>query len=103
MTEEKLLIDDISMTELLKDVPEKVHNGTIVNARVLGTSSDGVLVDIGLKMEGLIPRAEFPDFDKLPFKEGDTISVLVPHVQGHDHHHNLPYRPARALTSCYRF
>src|SRR5688572_4477903 len=85
MTDEKLLIDDISMSELLKDVPEKVHSGTVVSARVLGTSPDGVLVDIGLKMEGLIPRTEFPDFGKsLPFKEGDIISVLVRHVEGPD-------------------
>src|SRR5687768_17829980 len=45
-------------------------NGAVVQARVLGKSADGVLVDIGLKMEGLIPKSEFPEFDKgLPFAE----------------------------------
>ena len=99
MTDDKLLIDDISMSELLKDVPEKVSSGTIVNARVLGTSPDGVLVDIGLKMEGLIPRHEFPDFSKLPFKEGDSVSVLIRRVAGADAHHQVSWRAAHELSS----
>ena len=73
MVEEKLLIDDVSMSELLAGLPDKVNAGTVVNARVLGTSPDGILVDIGLKMEGLIPRSEFHDFENaLPFKVGDS-------------------------------
>jgi small subunit ribosomal protein S1 len=100
MTDEKLLIDDVSMSDLLKDVPEKVQSGTIVSARVLGTSPDGVLVDIGLKMEGLIPRVEFPDFEKsLPFKPGDSISVLVRRVEGPDHHSKVSWRAAHELNS----
>jgi small subunit ribosomal protein S1 len=99
MAEDKLLIDDVSMSELLKGVPEKVQSGTIVPARVLGTSADGVLVDIGLKMEGLIPRSEFPDFDKLPFKEGETISVLVRRVEGQDNQHKVSWRAAQELSS----
>jgi len=62
----------------------------------LGTTPDGVLVDIGLKMEGLIPKAEFPDFEKsLPFKEGDHISVLIRRVEGQDHHSQVSWRAAR--------
>jgi small subunit ribosomal protein S1 len=100
MTDEKLLIDDVSMSDLLKDVPEKVSSGTIVSSRVLGTSPDGVLVDIGLKMEGLIPRTEFPEFDKvLPFQVGDVISVLIRHVEGPDRHSKVSWRAARELSS----
>src|SRR5690242_13435591 len=83
MVEEKLLIDDMSMSELLGEVPEKVRPGTLVQARVLGKSADGVLVDIGLKMEGLIPRNEFPNFDaELPFAVGDSIPVVVRQIEG---------------------
>lgn len=99
MTEDKLLIDDISMSELLKEVPEKVSSGTIVSARVLGTTADGVLVDIGLKMEGLIPRAEFADFSKLPFKDGEMVSVLVRRVEGPDNHSKVSWKAARELSS----
>src|SRR5438309_1814013 len=98
--DDKLLIDEVSMTDLLAGLPEKVRSGTVVQARILGKSSDGVLVDIGLKMEGLIPRAEFPDFDKgLPFKEGDRISVLVRHVEGQDAHTKVSWRAAREWTA----
>jgi small subunit ribosomal protein S1 len=100
MTDDKLLIDDMSMSDLLKDVPEKVRSGTIVNARVLSKSAEGVLVDIGLKIEGLIPKTEFPDFEKsLPFKEGDTIAVLIRHVEGSDAHSKVSWRAARELSS----
>jgi len=96
MVEDKLLIDDVSMSDLLAGVPEKVRSGTVVQARILGKSPEGVLVDIGLKMEGLIPRSEFPDFEKvLPFKEGDKISVLVRHVEGQDAHTRVSWRAAR--------
>lgn len=94
--EDKLLIDDISMSDLLKGTPEKVSAGSVVSARVLGTSLEGVLVDIGLKMEGLIPRSEFPDFEKsLPFKAGDTISVLIARIQGQEAHSRVSWRAAR--------
>ena len=83
MTDDKLTIDDMSMTDLLAGLPEKVNSGTVVSARVLGKNADGVLVDIGLKMEGLIPKSEFPDFENnLPFKEGDSIPVLVRQIEG---------------------
>jgi len=47
-----------------RGLPEKVNSGSVVQARVLGKSADGVLVDIGLKMEGLIRKTEFPDFER---------------------------------------
>lgn len=100
MVEDKLLIDDVSMTDLLAGLPEKVTNGTVVKARVLGKSPEGVLVDIGLKMEGLIPKAEFPDFENsLPFSEGDTITVLVRQIEGQDAHHKVSWRAAREFSS----
>jgi small subunit ribosomal protein S1 len=98
--EDKFLIEETSMSELLKDVPEKVRSGTVVSARVLGSNADGVLVDIGLKMEGLIPKSEFPDFEKsLPFKEGETISVLVQRVEGQENYTRVSWRAAREWSA----
>ncbi len=100
MTDDKLLIDDISMSDLLAGLPEKVSSGTVVQARVLGKNADGVLVDIGLKMEGLIPKAEFPDFEHtLPFKEGESIPVLVRQVVGQDHYHRVSWKSAREMSA----
>ncbi len=101
MVEEKLLIDDMSMDELLAASPEKVNTGTVVNARVLSKSAEGVLVDIGQKMEGLIPKAEFPDFETaaLPFKEGDSVPVLVRQQGGQDGYTKVSWRSAREMTA----
>jgi small subunit ribosomal protein S1 len=100
MVEDKLLIDDMSMSDLLGAIPEKVKAGNTVQARVLGKSPDGVLVDIGLKMEGLIPRSEFPDFDNhLPFKEGETVTVTVRKIEGPDAHTKVSWRAAREVAA----
>jgi len=99
MTDDKLLIDDVSMSDLLAGMPEKVSSGTVVQARVLGKNAEGVLVDIGLRMEGIIPKAEFPDFENnLPFKEGDSIPVLVRQVSGQDSH-RVSWKAAREMSS----
>ena len=87
------------MSDLLAGMPEKVSSGTVVQARGLGKNAEGVLVDIGLKMEGLIPKAEFPDFENsLPFKEGDSIPVLVRQVSGQDNH-RVSWKAAREMSS----
>jgi small subunit ribosomal protein S1 len=100
MADDKLTIDDVSMSDLLAGLPEKVNSGTIVTARFLGKNTDGVLVDIGLKMEGLIPKAEFPDFEKsLPFKDGEKIQVLVRQIEGHDNYHRVSWRAAREMSA----
>src|ERR1039457_1105361 len=100
MTDDKLTIDDMSMSDLLAGTPERVSSGTVVSARVLGKNADGVLVDIGLKMEGLIPKAEFSDFEKsLPFKEGESIQVLVRQIEGHDNYHRISWRSAREMSA----
>ncbi len=100
MSDDKLTIDDMSMSDLLAGLPEKVHSGTVVQARVLGKNADGVLVDIGLKMEGLIPKAEFPNFEQdLPFKEGESIPVLIRQIEGHDNYHRVSWRSAREMSS----
>lgn len=100
MVEDKLEIEEMSMSELLAESAPKVSNGALIQARVLGKNSDGVLVDIGMKMEGLIPKAEFPDFDKgLPFKEGDRVPVIVRQIESHDKYHKISWRSARELSS----
>jgi small subunit ribosomal protein S1 len=100
MVEDKLLIDDMSMSDLLGAAPEKIKTGNTVKARVLGKSPDGVFVDIGLKMEGLIPKSEFPEFDqKLPFNEGDMITVTVRKVEGSDAHTKVSWRAAREFVA----
>jgi small subunit ribosomal protein S1 len=48
----------------------------IVEGRVLRIDDDFILVDVGYKSEGIIPRNEWEEGDQLP-GVGDTIRVLV--------------------------
>lgn len=48
----------------------------IVEGRVLRIDDDFVLVDVGYKSEGIIPRNEWEEGDEIP-KVGETIRVLV--------------------------
>jgi small subunit ribosomal protein S1 len=48
----------------------------IVEGRVIRIDEDFILVDVGYKSEGIIPRNEWEEGDELP-KVGDTFRVLV--------------------------
>lgn len=55
-------------------------------------------MDIGLKMEGLIPKDEIPEFEKsLPFKDGDHVPVLVQHIEGQENYTRVSWRAAHEM------
>jgi small subunit ribosomal protein S1 len=64
------------MEEALKTSEEHYQEGDIVTGKVVGVTNDGLVVDIGLKSEGLIPISDF-DRDEQDFKIGDSIEVLL--------------------------
>jgi small subunit ribosomal protein S1 len=52
--------------------------GEIKPGKVVNVTTDGIVVDIGLKGEGLVPLAEFQDeAGNITTKAGDTFDVLV--------------------------
>ncbi len=57
---------------------ESIRQDQIVEGRVIQIMDDGVLVDIGYKVEGIIPRREF----KEPPKVGKKFSVYVMRKEG---------------------
>ncbi len=61
--------------ETLKDFTE----GSIVQGKILEIRDNDVLVDIGYKSEGLIPRSEFKKEESL--NEGDEIEVLLENLE----------------------
>ncbi|MDD5492633.1 MAG: 30S ribosomal protein S1 [bacterium] len=64
------------MEEALKTSKERYQEGDIVTGKVVGVTNDGLVVDIGIKSEGLIPISDF-DKDEQDFKIGDPIEVLL--------------------------
>ncbi len=53
--------------------------GAILEAEVIGYAGDDVLVDVGLKSEGVIPREEF---DGATVKIGDKVKILLERIEG---------------------
>ena len=59
---------------------EDVTVNQIVEGRVLRIDDDFVLVDVGYKSEGIIPRNEWEEGEELP-AIGDTLRVLIEDVE----------------------
>lgn len=67
------IADWASMAEA---APPEFKHGDIVQGIVVGITNDGVCVDIGAKLEGLISRQEFASQEDLPAM-GDTLDVAI--------------------------
>jgi ribosomal protein S1 len=59
--------------------PREVRRGDLVEAHVVDTRDQTVVVDLGTKYEGFIPRSEFASGEELP-QVGDTIQVAVVNI-----------------------
>ncbi len=59
--------------------PRTVQRGDLVEAHVVDNRDQNVIVDLGTKYEGFIPRSEFAAGEELP-QIGDTIQVAVVNV-----------------------
>jgi len=60
------------------------EEGTILKAMVIRVESDGVAVDVGYKLESLIPREEFAPEEYSALKSGDFISVFLEEMEDAD-------------------
>lgn len=59
-----------------------ITEGEIVNGRILDISNKDVIVDIGFKSEGMVPKEEFKNLEEL--KIGDEIEVYLENLEGRD-------------------
>lgn len=76
-------------------VGKEVREGSIVQGRVVRLTDDSVIVDIGHKSEGEIPKHEFPMVDSQPsVKVGDIIEVYLDRFE--DHHGEMVLSRERA-------
>ena len=67
------------MDSLLRGDIQNFQPGTILQGKVVGKAGDDVVVEVGLKSEGLVNKAEFDDFDDLEI--GDTIEVFLEAIE----------------------
>lgn len=73
--------------------------GRVVEGKIVNVSNDGVLVDIGFKSEGLIPRYEFSPHELKKFKTGDTLEVIFDELESLEGSLVLSYEKAKALKA----
>jgi small subunit ribosomal protein S1 len=66
------------LLELYDESMRNLTEGEIVTGRVIGVTSNAVIVDVGYKSEGLIPIDEFLDRDgNLTVEVGEEVDVLL--------------------------
>src|SRR5690606_1272752 len=69
-----------NMDGLLKKDMEQLQVGKILKGTVVGKAGDDVVVEVGLKSEGLIHKSEFEEgYDDL--EKGDVIEVLLEELE----------------------
>jgi small subunit ribosomal protein S1 len=76
----KIAGDDLSFKEIFESsqTTTNVKEGEVVNGAVVSITGDYVTVDIGYKMEGLVPLDEFRDLEgKVGVQPGDHVVVYL--------------------------
>jgi len=102
MIDEALQLNDEQrkeLAELCEGVFGNFKQGNVVKGRIVKIDSDGVLVDIDYKSDGLIPRYEFGDHELKRFVPGNEIEVLIDELESIDGNVILSYEKARALKA----
>ena len=73
--------------------------GKIVEGKIVNMGNDGLLIDIGYKSEGLIPRYEFSSHELNKYKVGDTLEVILDQLEDVEGSLVLSYEKAKALKA----
>jgi small subunit ribosomal protein S1 len=94
VTSEAPVREEMSMEELLNESAPQNKAGSMVTATVVEITSAGVLVDVGLKVEGFIPLAEFRSAPTPPVL-GDTFPAIIKRLGGVEGHPLVSWREAR--------
>src|SRR5437870_3019675 len=87
-----------SVEHWLRDEAQSFEVNKIITGKVVNVVGDDVLVDVGYKSEGMIPRGEWYDegLDKIVEPQiGDEIQVLLDAVEDEGGAIVLSYRKAR--------
>lgn len=89
----------LELTELYEGFFSNCKPGNLVSGKIAEISSDGVLVDIGYKSDGIIPRYEFSTHELKEFKVGDDIEVMLNELESVEGDVELSYEKAKALKA----
>ena len=88
------------MESLLGDQIADVSPGKLLKGKVVGMAGDDVVIDVGLKSEGLIDKHEWPEGTE--FRPGDTYEVLLESLESEEGSIVLSKRKADRLINWQR-
>ncbi|GMV24502.1 MAG: 30S ribosomal protein S1 [Phycisphaerae bacterium] len=90
---------DQYMDSLLGQQIDELIPGKLIKGKIIGYAGDDVVVEVGLKSEGLIPKEEF---EGMEIKPGDMVDVLLEDVEGEEGLVQLSKRKADRMLSWQR-
>lgn len=88
-----------SMEELFEGESSKYRSGQLVTGKVLTVDSDGVLVDISYKSNGMIPLYEFTESELKEVKPGSDLEVIIDDLENVYGDVVLSYENAKAMRA----
>ncbi len=77
-------LDRDSLAALYEETFRNLEEGTITEGRVVAQTKDKVVVDIGYKSEGMIPRDHFSSEELENLKIGDRLQVYIEECEDAD-------------------
>ncbi|MCH7870882.1 MAG: S1 RNA-binding domain-containing protein, partial [Planctomycetes bacterium] len=83
--------------ELMETQTDEFKPGSILEGRIVGRAGDDVVVDVGLKSEGLIPVGEWDDPSSI--ETGDTVRVWLEDVESDSGHIVVSKRKADRILN----
>ena len=69
------------MDSFLGDQIKDLSAGKLIKGKVVGFAGEDVVIEVGLKSEGLVPKEEF---EGTPVKVGDVFDVLLESMEGEE-------------------
>jgi small subunit ribosomal protein S1 len=86
------------LVEMYDESMRNLNEGEIVTGRVIALTPNEVVIDVGYKSEGLVPRGEFTDHaGELTVKIGDQVDVLLEKAEDLEGHILLSHQKAQRM------
>ena len=88
---------DDHVGDLIEQQQDEFRPGNILSGRIVGRAGDEVVVDVGLKSEGLVPVHEWEDVTSIDI--GDEVQVWLENVESDSGHIILSKRKADRIIN----